>query len=220
MNNKKIILKIFSLIFNLTIIILEIIALFLTIKSHDLELFQYYTDNSNIFALIVCVIFLVFNIICLFKKGYVIPKWVIILKFSAVCCLLVTFFITVFVLSPLGGIEGFMHLMFYNAMFYHHLICPILAFVSFVFFERNFNLTFKSTFFALIPTLIYGLIMLTLNIVKIIEGPYPFLYVYFQPWWATVLWMIAIVVLSYLIACFVYICSKTKRKNTNKGGIN
>lgn len=43
-----------------------------------------------------------------------------------------------------------------------------------------------------IYTLVYGIVLIFLNIIHAVNGPYPFLMVYEQPVWATLLWAITI----------------------------
>jgi len=52
----------------------------------------------------------------------------------------------------------------------------------------------------LIPTIIYAIISIILNILKVMDGPYLFLHVYNQPIYASVLWIIGILGGAYLIA--------------------
>jgi hypothetical protein len=39
-----------------------------------------------------------------------------------------------------------------------------------------------------------------LNVLKVLEGPYPFLYVYKQPWYVSVGWAVGIVGANFLYA--------------------
>ena len=45
---------------------------------------------------------------------------------------------------------------------------------------------------ALIPTIFYAILAITLNIAKVWEGPYPFLLVYRNPLWQTIAYSIVI----------------------------
>jgi hypothetical protein len=55
-----------------------------------------------------------------------------------------------------------------------------------------------------LPTLFYGVTAIALNIARVMHGPYPFFYVYEQPAWASVLWVIGILFCSWLIAWGVW----------------
>lgn len=58
---------------------------------------------------------------------------------------------------------------------------------------------------ALAPTLAYALAAILLNLCRIIEGPYPFLMVYAQPWYASVMWCIVILGIAGLLASGVLV---------------
>jgi hypothetical protein len=84
-------------------------------------------------------------------------------------------------------------------MLYTHTLCPLIAFGTFIAFapkcfKRIYAL--KATYF----TFVYGLIAIILNYLRMLEGPYPFLYVYRQPLWATIAWIIGIIGGAYAIA--------------------
>ena len=82
-------------------------------------------------------------------------------------------------------------------MLYHHTLCPILAILSFAFVEKYDNLNaVKGLYF----TLIYAAVMIALNVLKIVEGPYPFLLIYKQPVLHSVLWTVIILAITYAIA--------------------
>jgi len=49
-------------------------------------------------------------------------------------------------------------------------------------------------------TIIYAIIMIVLNILKIVEGPYPFLLIYNQPVIHSVIWTMVILAITYAIA--------------------
>ena len=82
-------------------------------------------------------------------------------------------------------------------MLYHHTLCPLIALASFILIEKYDDL---NVLHGLIFTIIYAIIMIALNVLKIVEGPYPFLLVYNQPVIVSVLWTIVILAITYAIA--------------------
>ena len=69
---------------------------------------------------------------------------------------------------------------------YHHTLCPILSFLIYLFLERHYPAAWP------LPaalTLVYGIVLLTLNGLRRTDGPYFFFRVHHQKTAATVLWM-------------------------------
>ncbi|HPE96291.1 MAG TPA: hypothetical protein PLT66_09535, partial [Bacillota bacterium] len=112
-------------------------------------------------------------------------------------------------------IAGFDHTVEYltgGSMLYHHTICPIIAIVSFMFLEDNSSIEKKQVFLSILPTGLYAVPVLILNIAKIMYGPYPFLYVYEQPIWMTCIWIIVILAMAALLSFLLYLPAKIRRK--------
>ncbi|MGN1222476.1 MAG: hypothetical protein ACI4TT_04510, partial [Christensenellales bacterium] len=79
----------------------------------------------------------------------------------------------------------------------------VLSIISFLLFENQMRLKKFSIIFPAIPTLLYGVICITLNILKLLEGPYPFFYVYDISWVVCTVSAVAILLATLLIS-FVY----------------
>ena len=188
MSRKKI-----SLTFNLLIIILEIISFIITYYVNHKISFEYYTEDSNMLALItssILVIYLVLN-----KKT---PDWLRLLKYSSTICLAVTFFVVIFVLAPMYDFN-YNFLLFENALLYQHLLCPILCIITFIFFDELGEYRLKDIFIGLSLTIIYTIILVILNCLDLVVGPYPFLIIKRQSLFMFITW-IFMSVFSYLIA--------------------
>ena len=127
-----------ALCVNVLIIILEIIALILSLIEHGLENFFFYTQDSNYLAMAASVFFCVYAMKELRGKSEM-PKWVHSLRYITVSCMMVTFFVVVFVLMPMAG-ENSLFLLFGWAMLYQHTLCPLLACLSFFVFEVEYKL--------------------------------------------------------------------------------
>ena len=90
------------------------------------------------------------------------------------------------------------------SMLYHHLLNPLAAIFSFVLLERTPRLPRSTVKWALLPTVLYGGIVLWLNIQRVVDGPYPFMKVYDQSVQASVLWCIAILLMNYFYAWLLW----------------
>lgn len=186
MNSKNI-----QIIINISIIILEIIGFILVIQDYGIYNLEYYTEDSNFLLLLSSILILIYLTT---NKG--LPSWLKSFRFIAVVSTTLTFIIVLTVLSWASDM-GLYTLLFYRGLFYHHTICPILAIISFSLIEKYDNLkAIQGTYF----TIIYALILIPLNILKIVNGPYPFLRVYEQPILQSVFWIVIIFAIVYLIA--------------------
>ena len=65
-----------------------------------------------------------------------------------------TFLIVIFFLAPGYGFP----LMYQNANLFFHALLPLAAMINFMFLEKECAIKFKETPFAVIPSLIYGII--------------------------------------------------------------
>lgn len=177
---------------DILIIVLEIIGLAISTINHGLGQFVYYTQDSNYVLLICTAIHLFF----LLKDGKV-PDFAARLKYTAACLTTVTLLVVIFVLAPIYHM--LIWLLVSGAMLYQHTLCPLLAIISFLAFDR-WQPSRSDVRFALIPTGVYAVVLITLNFLRVVKGPYPFLYVYEQPWYMSVVWAIVIIGAAYGIA--------------------
>ena len=178
------------------IILLEANAQLMIFIPRGVEALQYYTQLSNIMLLISAAILEFFLIRKVFKKT-AIPRWVGLTLFSAIAATTVTFIVVLTILSWQVGDLGW--LLFHGSMLFTHTLCPILGILLFTIFNPC---TFKKNDarYAMIFTLGYAAVALVLNIAKIWHGPYPFLWIYEQPIWLTLVWFIVIPGGAYGIA--------------------
>lgn len=200
--------KSIDIVLNVLFVILEIIGIFVTINNIGFFDIVYYTHDSNLFALIVTIIYLYYKIS---KKE--IPRIIHGLRFSSTICLMVTFLVVVFVLIPSYNFN-FKWLLFKGANLYFHLFCPILLFILYVFFDLEYKYKRIDYLKVIIPTIFYALVLIILNIINLVEGPYPFLLVHKNPIYMSVIWFIVIVggalLLSYVLSIIKGKLYKTK----------
>ncbi len=187
-----------SILLNLMIVLFELFGFFITYQVKNIFItYEYYTDLSNLLLLIVCAIFLVYLVL-----GKKVPRWLEILKYSSTICLTLTFLVVVFILCPMNGFNyGFM--LFYKSLLFQHFLCPILSVLTFLCFDEIKITTAKENFYGILLTVIYGIVIMFLNILRYVEGPYPFLLVYEQPVWQSVGWIIILLSLTYFIGFII-----------------
>ena len=172
-----------SIALSFIIIILEIIALIVCYNSFGINL-AYYTIDSNIFLLISTILYLltINNV----------PKIVQLLKYSSTLSVFITFLVVVFVLYPMYDFN-FQFMFLDGPNLYMHVLCPVLALISFIFFDSNeIENSLKNNLRSLYFTIIYAIILISLNILNVVSGPYPFLKVNQQSPLMSVFWIVLI----------------------------
>ena len=190
-----------ALILNIILVILEVIGFsYELIKNHSIA-FEYYTNLSNLFVLITSLLFII-----TYKKEKEIIKD---LRLAATSCLMITFLVVIFILTPMYDFN-YKLLMFTGSFFIYHTACPIISIISYILFEEGS----KKKYLGFVVTAIYSIIMIILNIVGIISGPYPFLKVTEQSIVMSIIWAIIIVGGSYFIGLLLYLLNK-KGKEAN-----
>ena len=191
-----------ALAFNLAIIACEIAAIIIVFFKIGCYPLIYYTAVMAGFQ------------VRYLKSGKEIPHSVQMFKYMAAAMLSVTFIVVLAVLSPMRGegINGWLYMLFNKDFTFLHTLCPILTILSFVLFEKEPHLNTKSAFTATIPTLIYAILLIILNIVGAVDGPYPFLRVMNQPLYMSFVWFIVIVGGAFFLALLLQKLNSTGRK--------
>ena len=193
----------FALIANLMIVVFGTIGFVQTYMMIP-NVFVYYTVCSNVLAVVGSVLYVLYILIK--KNQKEIPAFVMYLRYAGTCCLALTFIVVITILSATGEgtyIENLIGMTAKPPFIFHHFLCPIISFVSFTLFEGDRRLNKKKTIWlAVIPTLVYGAILIILNLVGMVEGPYPFLKINSQPIYMSVIWFVVIVVLDYFLSRF------------------
>lgn len=158
--------------------IMEARGLYLTFSEGKWKIFVYYTQISNAVSLISSLLLLVLG-----QNAFVSS-----VRYLACCMLVFTFFVCLLVLWPMGANPKMLFLEGHSI--YHHLLCPVLSTLSYIFLEEHAGKFMVPVSVAV--TLCYGFTMIYLNAVRKVDGPYPFFRVHDQSKLATVLWMIVL----------------------------
>lgn len=159
---------------------------------------RFYTNSSNVLAMIVCAICAVTGAVCLIF-GIDMPRWAQVLRYVAACCLMVTFIIAACVLVPLDPGATFKGFMLEGGNLYVHTLCPLLLLASYL-ISGGEPLTVKHAAIAIIPTVIYGTVTLIMIAKRVYLAPYFFFRIYAQPWYETVKWMSIIVGGNFIVS--------------------
>ena len=159
------------------VLLLEARGLSLSITDRKWKILVFYTQLSNLAAWVSALLLVILGQ----------PMWLTAIRYLSTCMLVMTFFVTTCILIPMGGDPK--KLLWSGSGLYHHVLCPIVSTVSYVFAERHSGMIWLPV----TVTLVYGLVMLYLNGIRKVDGPYPFFRVHNQSVTATILWMIALV---------------------------
>lgn len=185
---------------NILLIVLAGLGLYFSIV--DKNAFLYYSDNAGMFALSSSIIYV---IVVLTKKE---PNFLsLALRYVSTTCLLLTLVGTFYVATTTG--ENYLDSFVKGSHLFNNLLCPIVSFVSFTLFEGDRRLNKKKTiWYALIPTVIYGIIMLVCNVSNTFTGPYSFMMINDNPVYVTVVVFIVTIILNYVIGRFLLLSNQ------------
>lgn len=185
---------------NILLIVLAGLGLYFSIV--DKNAFLYYSDNAGMFALSSSIIYV---IIVLAKKE---PNFLCLaLRYVSTACLVLTLVGTFYVATTTG--ENYLDSFIKGSHLFNNLLCPIVSFVSFTMFEGDRRLNKKKTiWYALIPTVIYGIIMLVCNVSNTFTGPYSFMMINDNPVYVTVIVFIVTIILNYVIGRFLLLSNQ------------
>lgn len=187
------------------LVVLECIGMVLSFQELNVGMFRYYTILSNGFMLLSAAIWGVYTGEKL-RDGFDIPGWVRFLKYAATATVLLTFVVVCAVLAPRE--EDYFSLLTQGSFLYTHLLCPLVAAVTFLALDAEPEVKPAYVGLSLLPTVLYAAVAMVLNILGVWYGPYDFLHVYEQPVWLSVLWGVAMLLVSLLLAALLYRGSK------------
>ena len=175
-------------------------------RSSGTAMLRYYTQDSNVFALLVsciCALCTLYSLISGKKR----PHFLKSLRLTAASGLMVTFLVAAFVLAPNNSgphwkiyIVCLRQSMLDGSMLYLHTLCPLFMLFTFLFLEDRRPLPHTHSLLILLPTALYGTITLYNNYTRAYIGPYFFMRAYYQPLHETVLWCALILLGSWLIS--------------------
>ena len=191
-----------AILANLAIVIMECIAFRLLWQDcPDLKaLSVFYTHWSNLIALFASLFFVLAGVPALFRDGRM-PHWVKFLRLIATLQLYITWLVVAVgfaAMLPTGTAS--VGAMYGRSMFVMHLAAPIVSLISFLFLEGTPRLSWADTLFSVLPTLIYSIILVTLNAKGIVDGPYDFLRVRANPTWLNVVYGVTLIPADCMVA--------------------
>ena len=172
---------------------------------------KYFTVESNLLVGVVCLIWLAARLSG--KQG----KWLTLLKYVSTVAVFVTFTVVVVFLGPMYGYG----LMYYGSNLFFHLLVPLLAVAEFLLFEGE--ISFRQSFFAMIPPALYGVAYLANCLVNGV-GSWDTVR---NDWYSFLEWGYAVGILIFAVVCLLAwggglalrALNKALRKRCEKGEV-
>lgn len=121
------------------------------------RVFRYFTIDSNLLVAAACLLLLPYNVRSIRHGEDAIPAWALMLKMIGTVAVTLTFAVVVFYFVPLVGPS----MVLTGANLPLHLLCPLLAVISFCFFERGRRFTKTEMLLGVAPAVLYGVVYLT-----------------------------------------------------------
>ncbi len=185
----------------------------MTLETKSIGMLRFFTVQSNIFAGIISLVFAFKQIQILKGKYDEIPVKYYVLKLMATTAVGLTFLV---VFGYLGLIaKGGILSLLMNSNLFFHLIIPVTSILSFILFEKSSNMSFKYTFYGIIPSVLYGIYYIGNILVHMENGKVSPLYDWY--WfvqngvWSALIVAPMIFLISYLISLIIWKLNKKKR---------
>lgn len=171
--------------------------------------FRYFTIDSNILAAIASLLLLPCEFRCISGKSDAVPPALNVLKLAGTTAVAITFAVVLVFLGPTMGYGK----MFEGTNVLMHAICPILAIVSFLFFDGGSPLSEKQSRPALLPVVVYGFgYLLMVVILTETRGGWPDFYGFN----AGGLWPVSIIIMFSVNILFVWLLRKLHNRFASK----
>ena len=143
------------------------------------SVFFFFTVQSNIFIIVMSLLFLVNDVMLLVNKKSFVNQTLLLIKYVATVAITITFIVFFTLLAPLMGVD---YLLSFNN-FSLHAIVPILAIIDFILFDTDINLTYKNSLLATIAPISYVVFVYIGAIFKLRYGEnlyYPYFFLNFE----------------------------------------
>lgn len=114
-------------------------------------------------------------------------------------------------IAPLAGNEFLGIYLFKGGSLFLHLLSPVASIITLLGYD-GVTLNKKQTLTSLIPTIIYGALIIFLNLVHVLIGPYGFFEVYYSPYQVIFITPFALLFVELIIGYLLYLCNSASLK--------
>ncbi len=193
-----------ALVINVVLVLMELNILSYRVHTSGVLIlasrFQYYAHYSNVLILLSSVGLITGLVYQLRGKREHIWYPVRLLRYMAVSSALLVMVVVILFILPLEGFSHVSEILFRGSHFYEYIVCPILSCLSFVMLGDVNDYGRREIVAASCPAFIYSVVMISLNAVGVVDGPYIFLRVREQGAGMTVFWFIVGNALAYVVS--------------------
>ena len=212
-----------ALVINVLLVLLELNILSYRVCTSGVLIlasrFQYYAHYSNVLILLSSIGLITGLVSQLRGKREHIWYPVRLLRYMAVSSAVLTMVVVILFILPLEGFSHVSTILFGGSHFYEYLACPLLAYLSFVMLGDVSDYGKREMIIASCPAFIYSVVMLVLNALGVVSGPYVFLRVREQSAGMTIFWFIVGNALSYVVsAVLLTVAHMESRNSSGKNG--
>ena len=190
-----------ALILNIAAAVIGLAGVGLRLSRSADDFFLYYTQLSNVVALISSILYIMFRDTGNERLG----RFVRAVRYLGACGLATTFVVVMCIFIPVSG--SVKSLLDTPHGVLQHAVCPVISVASYVFFEKGL----KARRAVLIPigaTAVYAFTIYTLNFLRLAPAPYPFFDVYNNSIAGLVLWFLGLLLLIGALSVAVFACNR------------
>lgn len=225
-------LNILSIIFNYIIFFIVIFAwVFMMtqdtgpLKADGLGSLRYFTVLSNLYFGITSFVLALLRTIKLIKNDFEIKRLPIILYFTGLVSVMITFIIVITILAPSQlKAGGHFYYMYLGSNFFFHLLVPLFGLIVYIFIEQEYFIKIYDIFYSVIPVLLYGIFYILNFYLKLSPdglGSYD--------WYnligkgevsTTILLVLGFIVLTYIMSLIFFLSNKGINKLRIKHNLN
>lgn len=194
MNKPKI-----ALTLNIIAFVLGSIGIIVRIARNIPDFWLYYTQLSNVVAVISSAMYIAFRS----TRNRKLRACVRGMRYLSACGLTMTFIVVMCIFIPFGGAsEMISRLLGHVNGFMHHLACPLISVTSYIVFEEGVRER-RALWLPFGATAVYAFTVYTLNYFYLAPAPYPFFETHDHPVWELALWFFGLMALVAGIAAVI-----------------
>lgn len=204
-----------SVVLNAFIVLFSIIGLILKFDESKVDYCFTFSFYTYILTIIINFIYL-FQKVRYIKKEEEVSKNIEYNKYIVTTMQTLIMIYWVVFVAPLAGNDFLAEFLFKGGSLFLHVLCPIISIITLLCYD-DLVIKKKDSLTALIPTVCYGALIIILNLIHALIGPYGFFEVYYSPFDVIILTPVVLLLIELVISFILYLCNnaavKVKKAN-------